>query len=166
LEGGGRLRRRDSGLLQQQHPRIVRLRRRQTRQHGLRRAVPKAMRQLCTRRSSYPENPHPLQTARRLRVGLRGAPSAVLALGSGGAVTPHERLYRGGQRFESPQLHQTISAKPKLFWPFPSTARNYVHVLSRTAAARFLNVVVARGTARGVAPLWAGQRFTLRGPLP
>src|ERR1700722_9436301 len=43
---------------------------------------------------------------RRPRVGSTGALSAVLAPGSGGAVSAHGRLLRGGQRFESPLLHQ------------------------------------------------------------
>jgi hypothetical protein len=45
---------------------------------------------------------------RRPRVGSRGAPSAALPFGSCGAVTAHERLLRGGQRFESPQLRQEV----------------------------------------------------------
>jgi hypothetical protein len=52
---------------------------------------------------------------RRSRAGSRGAPSAVSALGSGGAVTARVRLLRGGQRFESPQLHHEVRASRRDF---------------------------------------------------
>jgi hypothetical protein len=60
--------------------------------------------------------------ADRSRTGSRGAPLAILSLGSGGAVAA--RLHCGGQRFESPQLHQEVRANHRGF-PAQKIIRRY-----------------------------------------